>query len=52
MGPRLWSAVAPIWIKHRLIGRLEHVMTLLNRIAKPGAKKLLAIDGGGIRAVL
>lgn len=27
-------------------------MTLLERIAKPGAKKLLAIDGGGIRGVL
>ena len=27
-------------------------MTLLDRIAKPGAKKLLAIDGGGIRGVL
>jgi hypothetical protein len=27
-------------------------MTLIERIAKPGAKKLLAIDGGGIRGVL
>ena len=27
-------------------------MTLLERIAWPGAKKLLAIDGGGIRGVL
>jgi hypothetical protein len=27
-------------------------MTLLERIARPGAKKLLAIDGGGIRGVL
>lgn len=27
-------------------------MTLLERIGKPGAKKLLAIDGGGIRGVL
>jgi predicted acylesterase/phospholipase RssA len=27
-------------------------MTLIERIAQPGAKKLLAIDGGGIRGVL
>jgi predicted acylesterase/phospholipase RssA len=27
-------------------------MTLMERVAKPGAKKLLAIDGGGIRGVL
>jgi patatin-like phospholipase/acyl hydrolase len=27
-------------------------MTLMERIAQPGAKKLLAIDGGGIRGVL
>jgi len=27
-------------------------MMLIERIAKPGAKKLLAIDGGGIRGVL
>jgi uncharacterized protein len=32
--------------------QLEHVMTLMERIGRPGAKKLLAIDGGGIRGVL
>jgi predicted acylesterase/phospholipase RssA len=43
-----------VWIrrKKRFINQLEHVMTLIERIAQPGAKKLLAIDGGGIRGVL
>jgi hypothetical protein len=30
----------------------EKSMTLIERIGRPGAKKLLAIDGGGIRGVL
>jgi len=37
-----------------MFGRLKgrQTMTLMERIERPGAKKLLAIDGGGIRGVL
>src|SRR5271167_4731374 len=39
-------------LKSSIDGPKEVLMTLLTRIERPGVKKLLAIDGGGIRGVL